>query len=700
MLARPYNAAMHQPKRDWTSMRCNGATSRRLAAIAWLLCRIAFICLPVGCGPASSTPSPAPNIQQTVATPCPAQVVLVSTPDGAQITLDGQAAGQAPLQLAIAPGHHQIGMQLGGYEPVTRQINARPGSWLTVSCKLLDVAAPRVSLEDIPEEVVPAAGLKIVARADDNAQVVAMTLTIDGLPVAQAFDGSLRHNLDTQALAPGDHTLTIEARDARGNVGLAQAKFNIVAPTVVSSPTATLLAATATRIAPTVAPTVPTHNPTATVRATTRGPAVLVSWRDLTIDTYDYQPALYSDPDRMGHPYPQLHSDKVGPPRPVRYRALILRNRYLELTFLPELGGRLYQCRYLPTGQTIFYNNRVIKPTHWGPEDQGWWLAVGGMEWCLPVNEHGYLTAQPWDCTTRERPDGGAVVTMATETHNHLRVAVDVALAPDSTAIQIGTAISNVGDQSQRLQYWINAMLAPGSHSAGPGLRFYYPTDAMTVHSRGNAALPDAHGIVNWPIHGERNLARYDAWKGLAWLGLFASELETPYNAIYDIDSQIGLVRIFPQDMARGSKLFGFGPDSGLSSEYTDDDSYYVEMWGGLPATFWEEDDVILDAGQRITWEESWYVIARCPDIVAATEQACLGVQQDGQTLAVYLYAPETRQWTLQVLQAMSEIHRESIAVGPGQPLFGQVSLAGNTTSAITVNILEGDDAVLSWQQD
>ena len=75
---------------------------------------------------------------------------------------------------------------------------------------------------------------------------------------------------------------------------------------------------------------------------------------NVTILTYQYQRALYTEED---FPYPQLDHSQVGPPIPVAYHLIVLENEYLRVSVLPELGGRIYQCTYKPTGQSIFYNN-------------------------------------------------------------------------------------------------------------------------------------------------------------------------------------------------------------------------------------------------------------------------------------------------------------------------------------------------------
>lgn len=118
----------------------------------------------------------------------------------------------------------------------------------------------------------------------------------------------------------------------------------------------------------------------------------------ISIRSYVYEPHLQQALDtQRGVRYLWLDRAIYGEPsaetvvlRP--FRAVILENAYLQLTILPGLGGRIYECIFKPTGQNIFYRNEVLKPTSWGPltREQNWWLAAGGMEWAFPVDEHGY----------------------------------------------------------------------------------------------------------------------------------------------------------------------------------------------------------------------------------------------------------------------------------------------------------------------
>ena len=74
-------------------------------------------------------------------------------------------------------------------------------------------------------------------------------------------------------------------------------------------------------------------------------------------------------------------------PKPARrtYRTLVLENQFLQLTLLPELGGRIWRVVHKPTGNDVFYRNEVVEPTPWGP--RGWQscLNVGGIDGGLPV---------------------------------------------------------------------------------------------------------------------------------------------------------------------------------------------------------------------------------------------------------------------------------------------------------------------------
>ncbi|MHB1354944.1 MAG: DUF5107 domain-containing protein [Anaerolineae bacterium] len=448
-------------------------------------------------------------------------------------------------------------------------------------------------------------------------------------------------------------------------------------PLASSTPVPTITASPIPRASSTPVPTeIPLPSPTSP-------PAVTAAWGEITLRTYGYRQALYTDP--AGIPYPLLHREQVTPPEPQVYRVLRISNGILELTFIPELGGRLYQCRFLPTGQDLFYNNTVIKPNNWGPVEQGWWLAIGGMEWCLPVDEHGYVSAEPWDTTVSHNPDGSASARMQiTEKSRNIQVVVTVNLSPASSAFTIHTSLYNPNAEAKSLQYWINAMLSPGARSVGDGLRLVVPATHVVVHSVGENSLPGAHELLTWPLYQGRDLSYYRNWRN--WLGFFAPELSANFTAIYDEQSELGIVRAFPADLARGAKLFAFGANFPDVGSYTDDGSKYIEMWGGLTPSFW--DYATLAAGATESWEETWYVLAGCGTPVQANKQAALSVMRDGSMLQLGLATTLAGQWRIRILAGDEQILELAVTTSPDTAYLETVTLpatAGDKPLEVTV---------------
>ncbi len=400
-------------------------------------------------------------------------------------------------------------------------------------------------------------------------------------------------------------------------------------------------------------PAVPTAGATATPRPT-------VSWRETTLSilTYQYEDALYTEPDSAIYPYPKLDTNKVGAPVQRAYRAVVVENEYIALTLLPELGGRIYRFVFKPAGQNLTYNNAVIKPTHWGPPEQGWWLAVGGIEFCLPVDEHGYLTAEPWDYAVTDDADGGVVVTVSQhEETRDLDVAVSIAVRPQSAAVEITTQLglrpteTQAGSRPVEYQYWTNAMLTLGGERVSPQTEFIYPADRVIVHSTGDAELPSERGMMSWPVYNGRDFSRYANWRD--WLGFFVPaprverrlpgqqqrSLPNSFIGAYNHESELGIVRVFDATEMPGVKLFAFGTEFGDCDAFTDRAEPtapcpdYFEMWGGATRTFW--DYATLEAGATREWREWWYPIWRTAGLDYANETAALSVTDERVHVAV-----------------------------------------------------------------
>jgi hypothetical protein len=329
----------------------------------------------------------------------------------------------------------------------------------------------------------------------------------------------------------------------------------------------------------------------------------------ITIPAYPWDRFLYDALDpASGILYKTLDWGAYGAaapqPAPRSFKAVVLENDLLQLTFLPELGGRLYRAIYKPSGRDLFYRNPVLKPTRWGPAMQGWWLGAGGIEWALPVNEHGLEWGLPWEYTTTRTASASSITLWDSSANDRLRARITVTVADGAARFSITARLENPTPTERRYQFWINAMISGPDNQVPPTLVFLFPTDTAIVHSTDDPALPPPKGTFSWPLVQGRDLTRYADWRG--YLGIFASNPGGRQGA-YDPAGHLGLLRTYPADIARGAKLFvGKGLPPSL---WTDDGSTYIELWGGANRTFFPEDDRNLAPGAAVEWTETWSVV-------------------------------------------------------------------------------------------
>lgn len=356
----------------------------------------------------------------------------------------------------------------------------------------------------------------------------------------------------------------------------------------------------------------------------------------ITLPTYPYvefqSPAFDA---AYGWPYarfdPHAFAQASLEPRPVEYRLVIMENHLLRLELMPELGGRIRQVEHKPTGQTLFYANPVVRPSPWGPPQQLGWAAVGGMEWGLPVFEHGYDWGTIWEVETFSDTDGAfsdgtlRAVLATPQDGRFLTAQIEIRLPADGAYFEVTPHLTNHTDSRLHYDFWINAMLAPGAeNSPGPETHFVLPGRLMQVHSRGDETLPPDAAGLRWPHYGERDLSRLGDFS--QYLGYFEyPQARGPFVAVYDSLADAGGVRVYPADTATGSKVFSFGWQDPIPSElYTDDGSTYVELHGGVARSFFEQ--AMLEPGASLTWRERWYPVAGLGGLAHADAWGALNI--------------------------------------------------------------------------
>ncbi|MCX7683425.1 MAG: DUF5107 domain-containing protein [Anaerolineae bacterium] len=458
-------------------------------------------------------------------------------------------------------------------------------------------------------------------------------------------------------------------------------------------------------------PPVSTHPP----------PVAPVSFRvtSISIPTYPYSNYLipvYSPTYNMTYRRLDWGAYRNSNPRPAprTYQLLVLENPYLKVTLLPEVGGRVYQMIYKPTGNNELYQNPVLKPTGWGPSEQGWWLAAGGIEWCLPVDEHGYEWGEAWSWSAITSTAGVTVTLRDSTAPDRLRAAITVSLPADRACLAVSPRLENPTGHAIDYKYWSNAMLAPGpSNSVGPELRFVFNASEMAVHSTGDTRLPGHFPPTmptgpdyrfSWPVYNGTDFSRLGNWR--QWLGFFEYPQATGgFNAVYDDAVEEGVVRLFPTTVARGSKGFGFGWASPIDwRNWTDDGSTYVELHGGVAPTFW--DTARIGAGQATAWTEYWCPLSGIAPPQAATLEAALSVREEDSggvpyfAIGVHSTVPRTavstELYVWEPATCLELAHLKLPAVGPGAPFTAAVAAQGRRVGTTAFVYLDSAGKLLA----
>jgi len=621
-------------------------------------------------------------------------------PVDATVLVDGRPRGTTPLTLTLPVGSHSVRVEKSGYQALESNLFLSTGEQTSIRGSLVDVSPPTIAIQLLPKQPRAGQAVSIYVTAYDNVAVARLELWIDGQRVLEEVGATAAYHWLLPPDAVGYHVVMSRAYDLAGNVVTLEQQVAVAAPlptltmTPTPSPTATFFPSPSPTLSPTPSslpsPTFtpspsPFPHPTVVASPAPVRAANVYYETSLSIDTYPYAGYLWRETDvRYGIPFWRLDRaayEATSPkPMPQTYRALIVENEYLQLTFLPELGGRLYRGIYKPTGQNIFYQNPVIKPSRWGalkPVEHNWWLAAGGMEWALPVHEHGYEFGTPWHYSVQGTSEGITVVLWDADAEDRLRFEVRVTLPAEQAAFTVRPRLINPLPGDAKVQLWLNAMLTLGSHTLTPDTEFVLPDGPVVVHSTGDVTLAAEKQIFTWPNYGGRDLSRYANWR--QWLGIFLQRPEQNFVGAYNHVTGLGVVRVFPSQQVPGVKLFAFGPEFGDRDHYTDGDSQYFELWGGPNRSFWPEDDILLPAGGELTWQETWFPFADIGGLTYANDVVALYLEREAMQLDLGLCVSAPVQGRIRLVEGQGDsIWEQAVDLVPVHPLYQQVDLTSD----------------------
>ena len=318
----------------------------------------------------------------------------------------------------------------------------------------------------------------------------------------------------------------------------------------------------------------------------------------LDIPQVDYEPFL-----RPGfYNLPELDLKSVNFSRIVNktHVSVTLENEHLRVIVLPEMG-RVYRIISKRTGHDVLWRNDVATPG--GANNKlGWWLWIGGIEYTLPGEEHGYTWAIPWKWKIKENSTSRKAIQLTVkEPSTGLVERLTLSLGLRCASLRADIDITNPGVDPTKFAHWTNVPMVPGGkNELEDDTVFEIPTKEILIAKRWQQNL--GRSPQNWQTSQLRSIS---GWNG--GMGDFTAKgMTAGYFGTYAAMADEGVLRIFNSTATPGldTWTYGFHPKKDVIPGEMNRSNGYAEMWGGNVKTFPDERAPIDGNNSSIFWTE------------------------------------------------------------------------------------------------
>ena len=324
---------------------------------------------------------------------------------------------------------------------------------------------------------------------------------------------------------------------------------------------------------------------------------------DIDHDTITEDESRYMGWARVNGILPYTIQDGYNRARkPHTWRAAVLKNDYIEATFLPQLGGRLWSLVDLETGRELLHRNPVFQPCNLALRNA--WIS-GGVEWNCGIIGHHPYTVSPMFTETIELPGGQPVLRMYQyERVRDLVYRIEATLPDDSRQLIVHVRIDNAGEKDTAVYWWSNMAV-----DETPDTRVIVPADRAYRYGYGKKLTK-----VPVPQYGELDASRPASLPQAMDFFFDIPDGQRRWITALDQDGY-GLIQT-STDALQGRKLFVWGQGAGGKRWQTflsEEGSAYLEIQAGLAHTQLEH--LPLETGGRREWTEAYGSIKIDPTI-------------------------------------------------------------------------------------
>ena len=271
------------------------------------------------------------------------------------------------------------------------------------------------------------------------------------------------------------------------------------------------------------------------------------------------------------------HTEEIG------YDMATLENKYVRLSMLPEIGGRIFEGVDKSNGNyDFFYRQQVIKPALVGLA--GPWIS-GGVEFNWPQH-HRPGTYLPSDIFIEEENDGAKTVWMSEYDPIHrMKGMHGIRIRPDSALIELRGRLFNRTPFTQTFLWWAN--VAVRVHEE---YQSFFPPDVHYVadHAvRAMSSFPFAennyYGIPYHERPGKNDLRKYE--NIIVPTSYMVCDTKYSFFGGYDFKANGGFVHVADRHIAPGKKQWTWGSaefGKAWDRELTDVGGPYFELMAGV----------------------------------------------------------------------------------------------------------------------
>lgn len=379
---------------------------------------------------------------------------------------------------------------------------------------------------------------------------------------------------------------------------------------------------------------------------------------------------VYQGAEGYIYPYPLydiLTENKVEQ----EYNVLKLNNQYVDISVLPEIGGRIFSATDNTNKYHFFYTQTGVKPALIGM--LGAWLS-GGVEWNIP-DHHRASTYMPVNWTMEENKNGSKTIWVGeTEFRHRLKWSVGVSVYPNRSWVEAKIKVINPTSMIQSMLYWANV-----SVHCNDRYQVIFPPDVQFG--------ADHHKVyfTDWP-EGETTVGDGKAedlswWKNFTGSSrsIFAWGSEMSFLAGYDYGVDAGTVHVANRHVVPGKKFFLWGnnPNGEMWNKIlSDNDGHYLElMVGGYSDN--QPDYSWINPGEIREFSQIWYPIKGIKGVKNATVDAAVNFEPAGDHLYRVGYCATTLYDNAHVVVKCKDriLMDKRISIDPDNYFFEQVSV-------------------------